>query len=211
MFLRMLIFVIIMLMKRIVLIVLLLIIALFVLSVFMILNRSTKPLSEAQKQQALTKILGRKINLTEKAAPQGDLGYKGTYISFVYPASAKIIVPMINGKVQEKSGLDQFSFSFDSPSIYTFIEVVKANSNVLSLTDYPSVRIRQIQPEIYKETVITTNNQQGLSFEKHDNSGFEKTAFFFVNGRIYSFSVMGGNLKAIEVLFNKTILSVKFL
>lgn len=211
MFLSMLIFAIIMLMKKIVLIVLFLIIVLAGFSVFMVLNRSTKPLSEAEKQQALTKILGRKINLTEKVAPQGELQYKGKYVSFVYPASAKQIVPMINGKVQEKSGLDQFSFSFDSPSIYTFIEVIQANSNVLTLTDYPSVRLRQVQSEIYNQTSIAADNQQGLSFEKHDNSGFEKTAFFFVNGRIYSFSVMGGDLKAVEALFNKIILSVKFL
>ena len=198
-------------MKKFVFIILILIIILAGFSVFVVLNRSTKPLSEAEKQQALTKLLGRKINLTEKVAPQGDTQYKGPYTSFTYPASAKIITPIINGKIQEKPGLDQFSFSFDSPSIYAFIAVLKANANVLTLTDDPSVRLRQAQPEIYKQTSITTDKQQGLSFEKHDNSGFEKTAFFFVNGRIYSFSVMGGNLKSVEALFNKIVLSVKFL
>jgi len=211
MFLRMLIFAIIMLMKKIIFIVLFLIIIIAVFSVFMVLNRSTKPLTETEKEQALTNILGRKINLTEKVATQGYLQFKGTYVSFVYPASAKIIVSIVNGKVQEKSGLDQFSFSFDSPSIYAFTEVVKANSNELTLTDYPGIRLRQAEAETYKQASITADNQQGLSFEKHDNSGFEKTAFFFVNGKIYSFSVMGGDLKAVEALFNKIILSVKFL
>lgn len=200
-----------MLMKKVVLIVLFLIIAIAVFSVFMVLNRSVKPLSEAERQQALTKILGRKINLTEKSAPQGELQYKGKYMSFVYPSSAEIIVSTINGKVLEKSGLEQFSFSFDSPKIFVFIEVIQTNSNVLTLTDYPGVRLRQAQPEIYKQASIVADNQQGLSFEKHDNSGFEKTAFFFVNGKIYSFSVMGGNLKAVGALFNKIVLSVKFL
>jgi len=200
-----------MLMKKIVLVALFLVVVIAVFSVFMVLNRTTKPLSEEEKQQALTKILGRRLNLTEKAPSQEYIQYKGKYVSFAYPSSAEKITSIINGKEQEKSGLEQFSFNFDSPKVYTFFEVIQANSNELTLTDYPSVRLRQVQSEIYSEASVTADNRQGLSFEKHDNSGFEKTAFFFVNGRIYSFSVMGGDLKAVETLFNKLISSIKFL
>src|ERR1035437_418268 len=152
--------IVILLMKKIFLIVLLIVIALIVLISFFILNRSTATLSEKEKEQALSKILDRPVNLREKYIPSGDVTYKGKYMTFRYPASAVKYVQTINGKPIEKSDLEYFNFDMDNPRIYIVIEVNKAPLGS-SISDNSSVRMRQIDKS-YKQTKLVADGQNGL-------------------------------------------------
>jgi hypothetical protein len=197
--------------KRIFGLILLVIIIIVFVAAFIILNRSATPLTEAEKQQALTKILGRPVVLNEKKVPIGDILYKGKYISFLYPAAAEINTPQINGIPIESKNLEDFYFSVgEDPRIYATITVSQASPVEASITDDPGVRLRQSQKDIYKQTEVTVDGQHGLSFETGDQV-IEKIAFFFINNRIYTFSVSGSDRKSMTDLYNKIILSLKFL
>lgn len=178
---------------------------------FMILNRSASPMTESEKKQALNNILGRPVVLTEKKVPTGDIKYKGKYISFLYPAAAEKFILGINGTPIPSKDLEDFYFSLgNDPRIDVTITVIQASSVETAVADDPGVRLRQAQKDIYKQTEITVDNQHGLAFEK-DDQGIEKSAFFFVNNKIYTFSVSGSDQNNVTNLYNKIILSLKFL
>ena len=178
---------------------------------FFVLNRSASSLTESEKQQALTNILGRPVVLKEKSVPTGDIKYQGKYISFLYPAAGEISIPKLNGTPILSRNLEDFYFSLgQDPRIDGTTTVAMASSVETRISDDPSVRLRQSQKDLYKQTEVTVDNQHGLSFEKNDQ-GIEKTAFFFVSNKIYTFSVSGSDQKKVTELYNKIIPSLKFL
>lgn len=189
---------------------LVLLVAVFVAG-FIILNRSASPLSQKEKEQALTNILGRPVVLKEKSVPTGDVKYQGKYMSFLYPAAAEKFIPSFNGTPIPSKNLEDFNFSLGKdPRIDMTTTVSKASSVETGVADDPGVRLRQSQKDTYKQTEVIADNQHGLSFEKNDQV-IEKTAFFFVNNKIYAFSVSGSDQKNVTALYNKIILSLKFL
>jgi hypothetical protein len=178
---------------------------------FIILNRSASSMTEKEKVQALTNILGRPVVLQEKKVPTGDIIYQGKYVSFLYPAAAEKFIPKVNGTPIPSQDLEDFYFSLgDNPRINVTSTVTQASSVETNVVDDPSVRLRQSQKDIYKQAAITADKQNGLAFEKI-SGGIEKTAFFFVDNKIYTFSVSGSDQKNVADLYNKIILSVKFL
>lgn len=197
-------------MKKILFLVLIVITIIAFVSVYIFLNRSSKIMSEAEKETAIAKILGRKPNFTDDA-PKGNVEFKGKYISFMYPATAAIRKQLLNGREVSYTGLEQLIFKIERPKLTLYMEVIEAPQNVENLNDYPSVKLRQIQPNIYDQKDIFVGNTKGLSFKKQSTTGFEKTGFFFLNDKIYSFSIQGPDFKAAEELFNKIIASVRFL
>jgi hypothetical protein len=202
-------FVMIILVKKKILIIFSIVIVLIVAIVFSILNRSTATLTEKEKEAALSKILDRPVNLTEKYIPTGDVSYKGKYMSFSYPASAVKYVQMINGKPIKSLDLEDFSFDMDDPKIYIVTVVLNASS-ANSVLDNSGVHMRQSDPS-YKQTKIIANGQNGLAFEKMVDNNFEKVGFFLVNGKFYTFSIQSPDPKAAGDLFTRLILSLKFL
>ena len=202
-------FVMIILVKKKLLIIFSIVIVLTVAIVFFILNRSTATLTQKEKEQALSKILDRPVNLTEKYIPTGDVTYKGKYMTFSYPASAVKYVQMINGKPIKSLDLEDFSFDMDNPKIY-IVTVVLSAPAASSVSDNSGVRMRQ-SDAFYKQTKIFADGQNGLAFEKMADNNFEKTGFFLVRGRFYSFAIQSPDPKAVGNLFNRLILSLKFL
>jgi hypothetical protein len=193
--------------KRILLIAFLVLIAVFLVIVFIILDRPTRSLTEAEKQEALLNILGRPVQLTDKSVPTGSVIYQGKYYTFMYPKAAT----KYESQLQQNSYLEGFKFDLADPKIYTVTEVDTAPSPRAVLSDNTGVRIRLIQNDIYREATISADNQTGLSFEKNNADGVEKTGFFLVNGRYYSFSFNGSDQQAIEALFQEVISTLKFL
>jgi hypothetical protein len=63
----------------------------------------------------------------------------------------------------------------------------------------------------YKQKKITADGQDGLAFEKITDGNFEKVGFFLVSGKFYTFSIQSPDPKAAGDLFNRLILSLKFL
>jgi hypothetical protein len=193
-------------MKKIILsIFLLLIVGLFI-AAFLILNRSTTNLSEAQKEQDLTKILGRPVVLKDQAIVTGDVLYKGKYYSFLYPKAATKYT-----SAQVDTSLESFKFDMSSPRIYAVSEVMAAANNQKLLDDNSDIRLREVQDTIYQQASISADGQTGLAFEKNDADGVEKSAFFLVNGKYYSISLVGSDKPSIDDLFTKIIASLKFL
>lgn len=202
-------FVMIILVKKKILIIFSIVIVLIVVVVFSILNRSTATLSEKEKEQALSKILDRPVNLTEKYIPRGDVVYKGKYMTFSYPASAIKYVQMVNGKPIRSLALEDFSFDMDNPRMYIVTVVLPAPS-VSSVLDNSGVHMRQSDAS-YKQTKITVDGKDGLIFEKLSDNNFEKIGFFLVKDKFYSFAIQSPDPKAAGDLFNRLILSLKFL
>lgn len=198
-------------MKKVIAVLLLIAILAGIVSIFYFLNKPSREMSKQEKESAVAKILGRKPNFTAKDAPAGDAEFKGKYISFMYPAVATIRKQLLNGEELPYTGLELFLFSIESPKLSFSAEVLEAPKNVASLNDYPSVRLRQIQANLYDQKDVFVGNTKGLAFDKQSQTGFEKTGFFFLNNRIYSFSIQGSDSKAAGELFNKIIASLKFL
>jgi hypothetical protein len=202
-------FVMIILVKKKILIIFSIVIVLIVAIVFSMLNRSTATLTEKEKEAALSKILDRPVNLTEKYIPTGDISYKGKYMAFSYPASAIKYVQTINGKPVKQLDLEDFSFDMDNPKIYIVTVVLNASS-ANSVLDNSGVKLRQSDTS-YKQTKIIADGQDGVAFEKLADNNFEKTGFFLVRGRFYSFAIQSPDPKAAGDLFTRLILSLKFL
>jgi hypothetical protein len=182
-----------------------------VIAGFIILNHSSNSMTEKQKEQALANILGRPAVLQNKKVPAGDIQYHGKYMAFLYPAAGEVTVPKVNGIPIPSHNLEDFYFGLgNNPRIDVTTTVAQASSVETGIADDPSVRLRQSQKDIYKQTVVTADNQYGLAFEKV-NDGIEETAFFFVNNKIYTFSVSGSDQHNVTDLYNKIILSLKFL
>lgn len=199
-------------MKKFIVLGLIIIVSIASIIVLNILNSSSKKLSTEEKELALTNILGRKPNLNEKEVAKGNLQYKGKFVTLMYPARAKLYVLRVNGEVKRDNwNLDSLNFDLDDPHITVLITVSDAPSSVTSITDYPSVKLRQVQPGMYQQKDIITDGKSGLLFDKQDNTGFEKTAFFYLNKKIYVFSFQGVDSKETEDIFKTIMATVKFL
>jgi len=178
---------------------------------FIILNRSASPMSEKQKEQALTNILGRPVVLREKKVAAGDLLHKGKYVSFLYPAAAEITRLTVNGTPVPSHDLEDFKFSLgEDPRIDVTTSILQASSAETAIADDSGVRLRQTEKDTYKQAEVVVDGQHGLVFTRVDQ-GFEKTAFFFINNKVYTFSVSSSDQVGATDLYNKIILSVKFL
>ena len=176
---------------------------------FLVAPRS---LSEQEKERNLAKILGREPNLNGKPIRQGDVLHQGKYASFYYPAQSVIYHQMLNGKeIDNKATLEFFEFDMEEPRLLAVTAVIQVSSVIRGVTDFPGVRLRQSQPEIYQQSDLMANGQSGLVFEKKDSTGYERSAFFYINGRIYSFSVQSANRNKLTEIFNKIMLTLKFL
>lgn len=181
---------------------------------FLFLNRSANPLTESQKQQALTKILGRPVVLKEKYTPQGSLSYNGKYFSLLYPAAAHVYNQADQKNASPSGLLEEFSFEIkDLPQVYFYAEAKEVPWYLASLADYSGISFRLANPDIYTEKTITVNDREGLVFEKNslsDSEIYEKTGYFLVNGKIYSFSVQSADQRAEEDMFGKIMITLKF-
>ena len=194
--------------SRILLIVFLILLVCAGVFAFNILNRPSTGLSEQEKEQALTSILGRPVMLNPTPIPQGNILHTGKYVSFMYPTQAKVFAPT-EGSV---SALDYFAFDVNTfPRVNTVTTVIQM-LGISSLDDYPGVRARETQIDLYQSSKITADSQSGVAFDKYDpSSGFEKTGFFLVNGNIYTFSVSGVDKNSVQNVFNEMIATLKFL
>jgi hypothetical protein len=198
--------------KRIFLALLLVAISIFFVAAFMILNRPSSSLTESEKKKALENILGRQVILQPTPTVAGNTQHQGKYVSFIYPKAAKEFTLLSNGQPAQFNDLEHFSFDLADTHTHFFSQVL-AYPGTQALTDYPGVRLRQGEPDIYQQAaVVSADNQQGLAFSKYDmTAGYEKVAFFLVNGKIYTFSVQSPEQQALNDLFNLLIPTIKFL
>ena len=190
---------------------LLLIILLFVCA-FLILNRPSASLTAAERNQALQNLLGRQVVFRETPIITGNIEHKGKYVSFLYPKAAKEFTLLVNGQPAMFDDLEHFSFNIADNHTH-FMSEVRTYPSAQVLSDYPGVRLRQGESQTYTQTtVISADKTEGLAFSKYDiTSGYEKTAFFLVDGKIYTFTVQCPEEQALNNLFSSLIPTIKFL
>lgn len=187
-------------MKKIVLVVVILIGVL--LSLFVIFNFSQKKLTDQQKEQALTRILGRKPNLSD--APTGNIEYKGENAAFQYPAKAKIYTYKDPSRAKNSSVLETFSFDIDRPRLVFNFSVAKNEANLGSVEDISGVKLREISSYGYGKFEAKIGKDKGLVFQK-SGSKAEKSGFFIINNKIYEISVTGSAIEDVSKLFDEII------
>lgn len=170
---------------------------------FYILSQPPKDtLSKEFKEEAVTKLLGRKAQLDAQNVATGNKEYKGKYISFAYPARA---LTYTYRNSSTSATLEDFSFDIKSPKIVFNMRVAEIAGG---LEDYPAVRLREVRSE-YKSTEVTIDGVAGLTYYKTGQEA-EKSGFFVLKGKIYTISIMGTSGEVVEKLFDEIISSVSF-
>lgn len=170
---------------------------------FYILSQPPKEtLSKEFKEEAVTKLLGRKAQLDAENVATGNKEYKGKYISFSYPAKA-LIYTYRNSSTS--ATLEDFSFDIKSPKIVFSMRVSEIAGG---FEDYPGVRLREVRSE-YKRAKLTIDGVAGLTYFKTGQES-EKSGFFLKNGKIYTISITGINGEEVEKLFDEIISSASF-
>lgn len=170
------------------------------LTLFFIFESSQKKLSDSEKEKALTKILGRKPNLSDNEAA-GEVEYKGKNAAFKYPAKAKIYTYKDPNMAKNTSVLETFSFDIEKPRLVFNFSVMENAASLKDVTDISGVNLRQNKSFGYTESEGKIGENKGLVFAK-SGSQSEKSGFFIINNKIYEVSVTGSNFEDVSLLFD---------
>jgi hypothetical protein len=166
-------------------------------------------LSKNFKEQAVTRLLGRKAQLEDVKVKTGNVSYNGKYISFDYPAKAVIYTLKDAGFASSSSLLEDFSFDIKSPRIILNLAVLDNHGRLKSIDDNPGVKFRQNSPGQYTEKLVFTDGHPGKVYARRDENP-EKTAFFLVNDKIYTIAITGTIFEEIEGLSDGILKTTKF-
>jgi hypothetical protein len=175
---------------------------------FVISSKSPDKLSTEEKDEKVSEILGRKANLDPKYV-KGSTKYEGKYISFSYPAKAKLYK---YDEREEGEKTEVFSFDIESPRLILNYSAEPNRSDLKSLDDVPSVRLRKDVTRGYTESKIELQGLTGYAFSKEATSSerAEKTGFILKETVLHTVSVQGNNLDDVNVLFEEIIKSAEF-
>lgn len=196
-------------MKKIVVIILIIFVLISLLvTINFVFNPSQKKLTDLEKEKALIKILGRKANLTDNE-PKGQAEYKGKYVSFKYPAKAKIYTYKDPNMAKNTSVLETFSFDIDKPRLVFNFSVMENAASLKDVNDISGVKLRQISSLGYTQSEEVIGGENGLIFVRSGNLS-EKTGFFLVKDKIYSVAITGSSLEEVSLLFDLVINSFVF-
>jgi hypothetical protein len=195
--------------RRILLLVLVLLIAGGGVAFYILSQPPKETLSKNFKEQAISKLLGRKAQLDPVSEKSGNVVYNGKYLSFDYPAKALIYSYKDPGFASSSSLLEDFSFDIKSPRLVLNLAVLSNNGKLKSIDDNPGVKFRQTSPGQYTEKIIIIDGHQGKLYSRRDENP-EKTAFFLVNDKIYSIAITGTNFEEIDGLSNTILKTLKF-
>lgn len=161
------------------------------------------------KEKAVSKLLGRKAQLTAEPEKSGNTIYDGKYISFDYPAKAIIYTLKDPNFASSSSLLEDFSFDIKSPRLILNLAVLQNNGQLSSIDDNPGVKFRQVSPGQYRDVSTPVDGKNGRIYERSDENP-EKTAFFLVNDRIYTIAITGSSFDEVKGLADSIFSSVKF-
>ncbi|SRR5258708_2006362 len=167
-------------------------------------NPQKEALSEQTKKQALEKLLNRDPVLQDKH-PAGWKTFDGKYIHFSYPSDANVYKPA----VQPATVLESFSCGLISSHILIAIQVIQPGE-LNSIGGYPGVSLRQTEKDIYHGNNAIVASHQGLAFTKEGVDGVEKSAFFLLDGRVFSLVVSGYQQQEVEQYYKRVLASTSF-
>lgn len=197
-------------MKKVILILIILILILIVGVGFYFASKP-KELSQKEKDAAYAKILGRDANLNPDVKT-GNVNYNGKYVTFSYPAAAKVYKYVDPDSKKNAYIKERFSFNIKNPKLVLNYTAESDQGVVKTLNDYPAVKMRKDKSFGYTQADLDSDGTSGIAFSR-DRSGeadAEKTMFFLKDGMIYSISITGSNLDDVSDLFNTIASSFKF-
>ena len=178
---------------------------------FILLNSKPDKLSEKDRQEALSQILGRKPNLNPEEKT-GETTFNGKYVVINYPAKAKIYEYVSEGMKNDESLLETFSFDIEPPRIVFNYTAYGNNPFISSITDIPAVALRQNKLNGYSQKEVIVDGQNGLTFSKQGSgqNPSEVSTFFYKDNVIISFSVSGNDMKTIEKISDEVLKTTIF-
>jgi len=178
-------------------------------ALYLMLQPEKQVMSTSQKEQALSKLLGRKVDLSDKKKPEKS-DYKDSYVEFSYPGDAVIYNYRDPDFASESGLLSSFSYDIKDPKVvFNYAAVEK--SNVKSLSDDPSFRLREMPAGGYKKSTIKIDDTQAVLFEKNNPQAFEKSIFIFRGKTLYSFVLTGADSSSLSRVVSLLSHSLKFL
>lgn len=171
------------------------------------LSPAVPPLTQEQKKQAFENILGRDVRET-KDIPRGEKTYKGRYFSLSYPAYAKVYERKNPNITDNKNLLEFFLLDSENPR-FKFVVMVSSGDGVATLEELSGVRSRK-QNKQYIEMPLVVDGTTGILFIKTAD-GVERSSFFLIDGRSYSFAITGVDANALEEIYQQIMESVLLL
>lgn len=192
--------------KKIIIIVFFILFAGGIVYILAVINRpSENRLTKEVRSQALSKILGRKAVLEVKPQ-QSWIQYTGKYVEFSYPQSAQIVpkeTPTLKNVI-----LEFFEFTISDPRT-NFGYQVSNVQQLANIEEYSGIALRRAQPGTYHEIVVPQlEGTSGIGFVKTD-SGYEKTAFYIIDKKVYTFSARGADSETVDSLFTHVFATIK--
>ena len=174
------------------------------IAAFFILNSKPDVLTDAEKEEKIAEMLGRKANLNPEIK-KGNGKFNGEYVSFSYPASAEEYEYRDPGIANNENLLESFSFDLQNPR--RILNYTVSKSSARELEDIPAIKLRLDVTRGYKEENEEVDGVEGLVFSKERSGEYlaEKSLFLLTDGNIYTISITGSSLMDIEKLYNQII------
>lgn len=196
--------------KKVLIIVVILGIIIAVIAAFFILNSTPDELSEAEKEEAVAQILGRKPNLNPDIKT-GNVEFVGEKLTFSYPARAEIYDYEDPEKANNTTTIEILSFDIENPRLILNYTAVN-KPELKSLIDEPAVSLREDDSRGYLSEEIEVDGVSALSYSKEASGGnrAERSAFILKDGVLYTISITGASSEDVEKLFDQIISSASF-
>lgn len=163
---------------------------------YVFLPSKSVPLSSAEKQKAMERLLGRRPVLSITPRPTGWVVHQGQYFTGTYPAAARIYADSASPSA---TLLETFQFQETASPAYFAVVTVRSAGEAKTYDDIADFHVRDIQKTVYAEQKVTITGSDGYVFTKNED-GVEKTAFVLKNGNIYSVAITGSSTNIFPIL-----------
>lgn len=161
------------------------------------------PFVPRSKDNDFRLVLGGVALRNPTGVPEGDIKYRGQYITFVYPARAKKY-PL---KKADDSVLERIDLELENPRLT--IVAVAIDTMEKKLDEVPGVRLRRTQRDVYRENQVIVGVEKNPVFTRLD--GKEKTVFAIYHNRLYTLSISGDDAGQLAKLWSEMLPTFHFL
>jgi hypothetical protein len=161
------------------------------------------PFAARSKDSDFRQVLGGAAPRNPTSVPEGDIKYRGQYITFEYPARATKY-PLSKA---DDSVLERIDLEVQNPRLT--IVAVAIDTLEKSLDEVPGVRMRRTQTDVYGENQVIVGVEKNPVFTRLD--GKEKTVFVIYHGRLYTLSISGNDAGEVAKLWSRMLPTFHFL
>jgi hypothetical protein len=167
------------------------------------LEYADSPAFPRSKDEDLRQVLGGRSPRNPTDVPEGEIKYRGQYMTFMYPAGAEKY-PL---KKADDSILERIDLEIRQPRLTIVAVAIAATEK--SLDEVSGVKMRRLQKDVYREDQVIVGVEKNPVFSKLD--GKEKTVFVLYHGRLYTLSVTGNAANEVAALWARLLPTFHFL